>query len=309
MFIMAQKIVESLKELLGFGFNIIPAKIMKKIMGFLSIHHALQDKWGFYIRPIHYYEPLPNFSEIKVEKIFHKRISDCIDWRLERMLENLKSISVYQEEISQSESKQFGGVDGAFYYAMIRYLKPSKIIEIGAGYSTEVASWALAKNQQEGKLGKIVCIEPYPQPILTDGNLNVEILTERVENVDNTFFAQLQAGDILFIDSTHTVKFNSDVCKEILEILPMISGGVYIHFHDIFLPYDYPPEWLIDRRMAWNEQYMLEAFLAYNSNFDIVLANHWLSVDYPEKVAELYPDILNWSNPYHHCGSFWIYKK
>jgi hypothetical protein len=298
------------QQFFGAALDKVPSIFLKKILGSLSINYHLQDKLGFYIRPIHFYDPLPDFSKITKEKILQRRVSPCIEWRIESMLEMLEKIASFKDEVVQLEFSQgFGGLDGASYYAMIRYLKPSKVIEIGSGGSTIIASLAMTKNQQEGVPGKIICIEPYPRPILKDDSLNIELIIEKAENVNTSFFEQLGAGDILFIDSTHTVKFNSDVCKEILEILPTLSSGSYIHFHDIFIPYDYPPVFLIDRRIGWNEQYMLEAFLAYNSAFEVVLANHWLSVDYPEKVAELFPEVLNWETPYHRCGSFWMHKK
>jgi hypothetical protein len=181
-------------------------------------------------------------------------------------------------------------------------------MEIGCGYSTQIAGKALTMNCQEGKNGKMICIEPYPQPMLTKANLDIELITEKVENINLGFFEQLNTNDILFIDSTHTVKFGSDVCKEILSILPIIPRGVWIHFHDIFFPYDYPPKWLIEERRAWNEQYMLESFLAYNQSFEVVLANNWLSVDYPHEMAKIWLEVSKWENSYHRCGSFWIKK-
>src|SRR6185436_14216646 len=91
----------------------------------------------------------------------------------------------------------------------------------------------------------------------------------------------------LFIDSSHTVKFGSDVCYEFLEILPTLKRGVWVHVHDIFFPHDYPAEWLLKRRLALNEQYLLEAFLSFNREFQVALANYWLSLDYPDS-------LINW---------------
>src|SRR6185369_1913980 len=132
------------------------------------------------------------------------------------------------------------------------------------------------KNSEEGKTGKLVCIEPYPESRLTSANLELELIQKRVEEIDTGFFSCLEANDILFIDSSHTVKFGSDVCYEMLEILPSLNPGVWVHVHDIFLPQDYPAEWLLTRRLALNEQYLFEAFLAFSSAFTIRLANHWL---------------------------------
>lgn len=302
-----------LGKLLLFILKLVPVRLIKKVLGLLSSNPNLVDSWGYHLRPFHYYEPLPNFSAITQEQALRKRYSPCIDWNLDNQLDLVKKISAYGAEIQELGFDFFndfyGGLDAAVYYALLRENQPAKVIEIGCGYSTQIAALALSKNQQEGKAGNIICIEPYPEPQLTEANLEVELITEKVENIDLKVFDQLSAGDILFIDSTHTVKFGSDVCREILEILPNLPSGILIHFHDIFFPYDYPPKWLIEERRAWNEQYMLEAFLAYNHDFEVVLANHSLSVDYPQEVAKIWHGVSNWQGQYHRCGSFWMKKK
>src|ERR671933_797456 len=302
-------------------FQKVPFRLINRFLWLFHRYPTLGDKWGYSIRKFHYYEPLPNFSEITQEQVLMWRFSTAIDWNLEAQIDWVKQLSVYGSEIQQIKDEQtpnltfdfandfYFELDAAIYYALIREIKPAKIIEIGCGYSTQIAALAIARNQQEAKTGEIICIEPYPEPQLVDAKLDVQLIVERVENIDLKIFEQLSTGDILFIDSTHTVKFGSDVCREILEILPVLASGVWIHFHDIFFPYDYPPKWLIERRLAWNEQYMLEAFLAYNPHFEVALTNHWLSVDYLQEVAKIWPGVLNWKDPYHHCASLWLRKK
>jgi predicted O-methyltransferase YrrM len=302
-------------------FNKMPVRLRNRVLWVLHRNPTLMDSWGYHLRPFHYYEPIPEFSAITQEQALKRRFSTAIDWRLEAQLDFVEKLSAYSGEIQQLAEEQdstlkfnffndfYFELDAAVYYALLRQVKPAQVIEIGCGYSTQIAAKAIARNQQEGKVGKIICIEPYPESRLTEANLEFQLINEKVETMDLKVFEQLDPGDILFIDSTHTVKFGSDVCREILEILPAISSGVWIHFHDIFFPYDYPPKWLIEERRAWNEQYMLEAFLAYNHSFQVVLANHWLSVDYPQEVAKIWSGVLNWKDPYHHCGSLWLRKK
>ena len=318
----SKKINDFIDHLLLSIFQKLPIRLINRFLWLFHRNPTLGDKWGYHIRKFHYYDPLPNFSDITQEQILKKRVSTAIDWNLESQINLLQKLSLYQSEICQIKDEKdsslrfnffndfYSEVDAAIYYTLIREIKPTKIIEIGCGYSTQIAALAIAQNQQEGKTGKIICIEPYPEPQLVEANLDVELLIERVENIDLKIFEQLSPGDILFIDSTHTVKFGSDVCREILEILPALVSGVWIHFHDIFFPYDYPPEWLIEKRLAWNEQYMVEAFLAYNSHFEVVIANHWLSVDYPQEVAKIWPGVIKWEkDPYHHCAGLWLRKK
>ncbi len=85
------------------------------------------------------------------------------------------------------------------------------------------------------------------------------------------------------------MKFGSDVCYEFLELLPRLAPGVWVHVHDIFFPHDYPAEWLIERRLALNEQYLLEAFLSFNHEFQVALANYWLCLDHAETASKLWP--------------------
>ena len=261
-------------------------------------HRDLSDRWGYHIRPIHYYEPLPDFRSITAEQITRRRDFPAIDFRWDDQLSLLDELAAYRDELSTIEfnfsNDFFNGFDAAVYYSLIRHLKPQRIIEIGGGYSTQLAGKALIAN---GK-GELTCIEPYPERLNGAGS-NVELIQKRVEEIDVAFFSCLEPNDILFIDSSHTVKFGSDVCYEFLELLPRLAPGVWIHVHDIFFPHDYPAEWLIERRLALNEQYLLEAFLSFNQEFQVALANNWLCLDYAEKV---WPTGSSGS-------SFWLYRK
>ena len=160
-----------------------------------------------------------------------------------------------------------------------------------------MASKALSANQQ----GTLTCVEPFPEDRLLRGDLDVELITKRVEEIDVDFFSCLEANDILFIDSSHTVKFGSDVCYEFLEVLPRLAPGVWVHVHDDFFPHDYPAEWLIEQRLALNEQYLLEAFLAFNRDFNVALSNYWLLLDQLPAVRALWPAATTGS-------SFWFYR-
>jgi Methyltransferase domain len=251
-------------------------------------HRHLTDRWGYHIRPIHYYEPIPDFRSITVEQITRRREFPAIDFRWDDQLQLLNELSAYRDELStldfNFDNGYFSGFDAAIYYSLIRHLKPQRIIEIGGGYSTQLAARALTSNGN----GNLICIEPYPERLNGIGP-HLDLIQKRVEEMDVAFFSRLEAGDILFIDSSHAVKFGSDVCYEFLELLPRLAPGVWIHVHDIFFPHDYPAEWLIERRMALNEQYLLEAFLSFNEKFQVALANYWLCLDHPDEAARLWP--------------------
>ena len=257
----------------------------------------LSDRWGYHIRPIHYYEPLPDFRSITVEQITRRREFPTIGFRWSDQLALLNDLAAYREELHSLEfnfdNGYFSGFDAAVYYSLIRHLKPQNIIEIGGGYSTQLANKALTVNGTGG----LTCIEPYPERLNGTGQ-SVELIKKRVEDIDIAFFSRLNTNDILFIDSSHTVKFGSDVCYELLEILPHLARGVWVHVHDIFFPHDYPAEWLLERRLALNEQYLLEAFLSFNKQFEVTLANYWLCLDHSDETTRL------WSNT--GASSLWM---
>ena len=93
-------------------------------------------------------------------------------------------------------------------------------------------------------------------------------------------FRELHAGDVLFVDSTHVAKVGSDVNHIFFEILPILQPGVVVHFHDIMYPFEYEPKWIYTG-VAWNEAYMLRAFLMFNPTFKILLFNSFLAHLHP----------------------------
>ena len=295
----------------------LPARVGRRFLSLLHRNPHLGDKWGHFVREIHFYEPLPDFSRITRERVVRRRESPAIDWNVAAQTSLWRELAAYQPEVAALVSsgsysfhnESFRDLDAATYYALVRHLKPANILEIGSGYSSQIAQLALDKNRVEGRAGAQICIEPYPLPRLTDKKLPIELVQEKIQDVPLDRFRQLQAGDILFIDSTHTVKFDGDVCREVLEILPVLASGVWVHIHDIFFPYDYPPEWIIDNRTAWNEQYLIEAFLEYNTAFEVRLALHWLTVDHPGEIAWLWPEAAQWPVPSYNGSSFWLRKR
>ena len=284
-------------------FRTVPTRAAHHLLFLAQSHPDLSDRWGYHIRPIHYYEPLPDFRSITTEQITRRRTYPGIDFNWNEQLTLVNELAAYSDELRELQfdfdNAFFNGFDAAVYYSLIRHLQPQRIVEIGGGYSTQIADRALARNGT----GKLTCIEPYPEERLNGAKLDIELITKRVEEIDIDFFSSLDANDILFIDSSHTVKFGSDVCFEFLEVLPRLKPGVWIHVHDIFFPHDYPEEWLIERRQAWNEQYLLEAFLSFNSRFSVQLANHWFCLDHLDAAARLWPRALT---PNYGACSFWM---
>ncbi|MEQ1935159.1 MAG: class I SAM-dependent methyltransferase, partial [Fimbriimonadaceae bacterium] len=148
---------------------------------------------------------------------------------------------------------------------------------------------------------------PYPALLLSligGAADRVRIFDEPVQQVPLTIFGELQAGDILFIDSTHVLRTGSDVCFELFEILPRLAPGVVVHFHDMFWPFEYPRFWAVDENRSWNELYAVRAFLSYNSKWRIMLFNDYLAKLERPMIEATYPKFLRNSG-----GALWLRRE
>ena len=187
----------------------------------------------------------------------------------------------YAVNLSAGFGLGYTEVDALLLYAMIRRLKPRHYLEVGSGLSTFYCSLAAGLNNEEHHPLQITCIEPYPYENLYTVP-GVEIIKREVQDVNVQTFTALEAGDVLFIDSSHVLRIDGDVPYLYLEVLPVIKPGVIVHIHDIPFPYNvpYPAEqWVLCSAegapywpVFWNEAMLLQAFLAFNPSFEILLS-------------------------------------
>lgn len=286
---------------LGFPFTFLSSVWLKfvKKAGTGKIGDYIFMKVG--ILPIldHYYQPLINPKKY-LTKSRDDRELPGIDFNTEEQLRLLSKFNYNEELLKFPLDKREDGEyyynnynyssgDAEYLYNVIRYFKPKRIIEVGSGFSTLMARNAIVGNQFENidYTCQHTCIEPYEQSWLED--VDVELIREKVENVDKSLFQKLDANDILFIDSSHIIRPQGDVLFEYLEILPTLKPGVLIHIHDIFTPMDYLDEWIYKRHNLWNEQYLLEAFLTCNSQFKIIGALNYLAHNHNAELSEKCP--------------------
>ncbi len=235
--------------------------------------------------PGHFYSPLSDTKEVAKRK--EETSVKGIDLRAASQKELLEKFVVYYQEqpFSHSQNNQFRYTfsnpffcesDGLMLYAMLRHLNPVNVVEIGSGYSSAVM---LDTAENYNLSTKFTFVEPYPERLYSvikeSDKEKTEILEKGVQNIDFNKFKNLKENDILFIDSSHVAKYESDVNYLFFEVLPTLNKGVVIHIHDIFFPFDYPYEW-IKRGRAWNEGYLLKAFLQFNSVFQIELFNDYI---------------------------------
>ena len=198
----------------------------------------------------------------------------------------------------------FSYADALMLRAMLIVYKPRKVIEIGGGFSTAVM---LDTAAECGLSTRFTIVDPYPETLRTlllpRDLTNIEIIEKPVQEVDLALFSTLSLDDILFIDSTHVLKTQSDVCREFFEILPSLKKGVLIHFHDIFYPFEYPRSWIFDARYSWNELYGLRLFLMYNKRFETFFFNNMFGKLEEQMIRETCPLYLE-----NIGGSFWMRK-
>jgi hypothetical protein len=264
-----------------------------------------------------YYEPLVNPKKHLKKSLREDRVLKGIDLNEKGQLKLLSEFN-YNIEIKKFpfykkneiefyfNNTTYKSGDAEYLYNIIRHFKPKRVIEIGSGFSTLMAQNAIKQNTLEDSKYHCnhICIEPYEMPWLKE--LNVNLIREKVENIDTSFFKQLEKDDILFIDSSHIIRPQGDVLFEYLEILPTINSGVIVHIHDIFTPKDYLDDWIYKDFRLWNEQYLLEAFLMFNSEFKIIGALNYLAHNHPKEFKDKCPIFANEKG--REPGSFWIVK-
>lgn len=243
----------------------------------------------------HFYSTVVSLEEIKKRQneIWSKspeKTVKGIELNTEAQLQLVKDLYRYYTELPFSKTKDEVGTryyyknsfysytDAVILFSVIRRFKPRRIIEIGSGYSS-----ALMLDTNEiffnGEID-LKFIEPYAEDRLeqlvgSTEKVRAEIVRKKVQKTSLDLYRKLESGDILFIDSTHSVKTGSDVNFILFEILPILKKGVLIHFHDIHFPFEYPKEWVLNG-FGWNETYFLRAFLMYNKNFKIILFSDYL---------------------------------
>lgn len=258
---------------------------------------------GLNITPRHFYWPIPDLSSLSRKDWTACSISDAVSLQTERQLEMLENALLpfcaecrFPEEANGCEYEYhynngfFERVDAEIAYAMVRYLQPRRIIEIGSGQTTRLLAAALCRNAEHGRNGELLAIEPYPNPVLRRGFPGLsQLLVQKVQQAPMEVFTSLDRGDILFIDSSHVVAMDSDVIHEYLRILPKLKPGVVIHVHDIFLPSDYPKKFVMSNLCFWGEQYLLEAFLSYNRAFRVLWASSAMQLEYRSELEKLFP--------------------
>lgn len=196
----------------------------------------------------------------------------------------------------------YGPGDAELLYAMVRRHGPARVLELGAGYSTLVIAHAGERNAADGQPLSHIVVDPKPSPVLEGIADRIELRSQSADDVAPAEFAELKAGDMLFIDTTHTLKPGSEVLYLLLTILPTLRPGVLVHIHDVYRPFEYPPSLAERWGNYWQEHYLVQALLVFNDRFEIMCATHALWRLRRERMRELVPSTAGYAFP----SSFWI---
>jgi hypothetical protein len=267
-----------------------------------------------WVPPGHFYSPVPDQAEIDrdADRLFASRRSlPGIDLREGEQLALFGELARLAREAPLpagpdgstrywTDNDNYGVGDALVFQSMLRHLQPRRYLEVGSGWTT-----ALALDTRdrflEGKLS-ITAIEPYPE-LLKDRlrqDDQVEILDAPVQSIPLSRFQELEANDVLFIDSSHVLKTGSDVHFLFTSVLPVLAEGVYVHVHDMFWPFEYLRHWIEEGR-AWNELYLVHGFLLFNDTYEVVLFNTWLADQHRDVIQRELPTMLE--NP---GGALWL---
>ncbi|MHC4251491.1 MAG: class I SAM-dependent methyltransferase [Planctomycetota bacterium] len=282
------------------------------VASFVHRTFNLWQRLGVHVSYAYYGTPIPNTRELGDALWANPSALPGLDMNEKGQLELLALLeSGFKDEYSalardrawvpagvRPRDVLFKSPDAEVAYSMVRHLKPRRVLEIGAGFSTLVLARALRANRESagaagGDTPELVANEPYPKRFLkrfleSDPTPPVTLLVRRAQEVPLADFEELGANDILFIDSSHIVKIGSDLHYLVLEVLPRLAKGVAVHFHDICMPLEYPRSEVVGKQFFFNEQYFLQAFLAFNGAFDVALAGRYLQLRHPDRFEQAF---------------------
>jgi Methyltransferase domain len=280
-------------------------------------HPILSNPQIRFMPPGHFYSPLPDLAQEAPRQQSAADTLQGIELNLEAQLRLVRELSpiaarydwpvhATPERRFWSENQFYGACDASTLYAMTRHFGSQRLIEVGSGFSS--ALLLDANEFHDGPKCHLTFIEPFPDErlnkLLKPGDRqSTRIIVDQVQNVGLELFRELKENDILLIDSSHVSKYHSDVNDLFFHILPALNRGVIIHIHDIFYPFEYPDHWLKQGR-AWNEAYLLRAFLMNNPQFEIVFFNDYLGQTQGEQLKQYLPLMHPIAG-----GAIWLRKK
>jgi hypothetical protein len=294
--------------------NVTCRRFLRTFLRVLETHPGFAESAGYNVYPRLYFSPLPLREEMNLTVLDSRRGLPGIDLNEQSALQLVQTLSAYVPEVdsvpTDRNSKDpfwfandwFADFDAAILYALLRHLKPKRYVELGCGFSSLISSLALSANRKDGFDTEVLYADPQPRTDLTHYLAPGSLIQRRIQDLPLELFCSLRVGDVLFIDTSHVMKFQSDVVHALGTIIPSLKPGVWIHIHDVFTPYDYPLEWLTNALFADNEQYALEAMLSGGDRYSVELPLYLLWKEHLASMKAFFP------RGQRQPGSFWMRK-
>jgi predicted O-methyltransferase YrrM len=266
------------------------------------------DRLRLHVLPKHYYTPIPDFrwlAENKAAWIGRAPLTG-VEWDLERQLcwltqicrpyyREVAGLEFYRGVLARDVGPGFGEIESQVLHCFLRAVGPPRIVEIGSGASTACMIHALELNRKEGRSGsQITCVEPFPRRAFRNVD-NVRLIEQFCQTVPRAVFEELGPGDLLFVDSSHAVKVGSDVLRIYLDIIPRLAAGVYIHIHDVYLPYLYPRD-ALTAYFGSQETALLLGLLTNNAHLSVLACLSALHYDRSHALAGVLGDYRQQAN-------------
>jgi hypothetical protein len=283
--------------------------MVRRVPGYRSLQRTLDRRFNVVhtnpflkaARPGHYYSPIPDMADVEARggQLFDqsRRQVPGVDLR---EADQLRWLETCRDSLAEAPSQWrrfklnngfFSDGDACIAAAMVRHVGPARLIEVGSGFSS--AAMLDASEAWLGGTSRFTFIEPYPERlmrVLGDQASAHEVIVDQAQNVPLSRFQALRANDVLFIDSSHVAKIGSDVNYLFGEVLPVLASGVIVHVHDIFWPFEYQQRF-VREGWAWNEAYVLRAFLQFNARFEIVYFADFIAQCHAERVQPAMRDV------------------
>jgi len=271
---------------------------------------------GHYYSPV--YDPRELAEEPRRSQIWPAtpRETPGIDWREDEQValclgpfaeqERLRFIDDASDDLTEyfTSNDQYPALDAWALEAMIRHHRPKRMVEVGSGFSSLVT--ARVNREHFAEAIEFLCVEPYPRQFLLDGVPGISGLrAEKIQDTPLDVFTGLGRDDILFVDTSHVVKTGGDVPWIYNQILPRLNPGVVVHIHDVFLPGDYPPPWVLDG-WGWNEIYLVEAFMTFNAEFAVRFSSQMMLQRRRDALLAAFPEYGDHET--RAGGSLWIQR-
>ncbi len=282
-------------------FNRSTKESLKRLLR--RVFEVGQKTFRINILPHHFYSEVPNIAELKADDYWKQpntmygingantteQLAFAQMCCPKELSDSLATLDVHMTAVkANGEDNGYGPIEADFLYSFIIAKQPKRVVQVGCGVSTAIILRAAA---DAGYTCEVICLEPYPMEFLKRLNSEgkITLVQEKAQKVATELMTNLSPGDLFFVDSTHTVKTGSEVNKLVLEVLPRMPKGVFVHFHDIYFPFDYGRHLMSRDLFFWTESTLLYSFLTNNPRYTIRVAMSMLHYDFPSEMQKLLP--------------------